>query len=368
MRALSIPPSLPACRNRVISTGAPPTPRNRVISTGAPPTPRNRVISTGAQRSGEIPAFRPIILLLLLALACFTPARTASAQQHISGQATLALTQQYVDAAPKRWIGSKGHTRAETFIKAHFAPEIAKGTFETDSFSASTPAGLLPMRNYIVKYPSQNPAKRDGIIVLATHYETNYPLRDINFIGANDGASTTALLIEIGSALRAHPPEGYSVWLVFDDGEEAIHNWTDRDSLYGTRHLAAKWSNDGTLAKIKAFLVADMIGYKELNIDRDGNSTPWLLDMLATAAKNTGHSSSVFRNETAVEDDHMPFRQRGVPVLDIIDLDYGPPTREHPEGGFHHTELDTMDKLSARSLQTAGDLFLEMIRLINQRP
>ena len=75
----------------------------------------------------------------------------------------------------------------------------------------------------------------------------------------------------------------------------------------------------------------------------------------------------MFRNETAVEDDHIPFKQRGVPVLDIIDLDYGPPTREHPEGGYHHTELDTMDKLSARSLQVAGDLFLEMIHLINQR-
>jgi glutaminyl-peptide cyclotransferase len=73
-------------------------------------------------------------------------------------------------------------------------------------------------------------------------------------------------------------------------------------------------------------------------------------------------------NETEVSDDHLPFRQRGVPVLDIIDLDYGPPTQEHPEGGYHHTELDTLDKISAHSLQISGDLFLEMIRLINQRP
>lgn len=299
-------------------------------------------------------------------IACLLIAASAALAQHsaahISGQAAYKLTEQYLAVAPKRWIGSPGHAAAEQFIRAHFAPEAAKGNFEADTFSASTPAGLLPMTNFIAKFPG----KRPGIIVIASHYETNYPLRDLNFVGANDGGSTTGLLIELGSYLRAHPPEGYTVWLVFDDGEEAVRSWSNSDSLYGTRHLAAKWAQNGTLAQIKAFLVADMIGDKDLNIDRDANSTPWLLDLLKTAAKNTGHAAFVFRNETTVEDDHLPFKQRGVPVLDIIDLDYGPPTREHPEGGFHHTEQDTLDKISPRSLQIAGDLFVEMIRLINQ--
>ena len=288
-----------------------------------------------------------------------TPSRAAG---RFSGQAAYDLTKQFLAVAPHRWSGSPGHAKAEEFIRSHFATEAAKGNFETDNFTASTPAGQMSMKNFIVKYPG----KKDGAIVIATHYETNYPLRDIDFQGANDGAATTALLIELGNYLRAHPPEGYSVWLVFDDGEEAVESWSDRDSLYGTRHLAAKWSQDGTIQKIKAFLVADMIGDKDLNVDRDTNSTPWLLDLLATAAKNTGHSTSVFKNETTVMDDHLPFRQRGVPVLDIVDLDYGPPTREHPEGGYHHTELDTLDKISARSLQISGDLLVELIRLINQ--
>jgi Zn-dependent M28 family amino/carboxypeptidase len=305
----------------------------------------------------------PLITALLFALSCLPAVAQSHTAAHFNGPEAFALTQQYVTAAPHRYVGSPDHTKAESFIKSHFAPEAAKGNLETDSFSASTPAGLLSMRNYIVRFPG----KKDGVIVLASHYETNYPLRDINFIGANDGGATTALLIEIGNYLRAHPPEGYSVWLLFTDGEEAIQSWTDRDSLYGTRHLAAKWSADGTLAKIKAFLLADMIGDKDLNIDKDANSTPWLLDMLAVAAKNTGHTASIFKNPTAVEDDHLPFKQRGVPVLDIIDLDYGPPTSDHPEGGYHHTELDTLDKVSPRSLQIAGDLFLEMIRLVNQR-
>ncbi len=137
------------------------------------------------------------------------------------------------------------------------------------------------MRNFIVRYPG----KKDGVIVLASHYETNYPLKDIPFVGANDGACTTALLIAVGAYLRAHPPEGYSVWLVFDDGEEAIQSWSPSDSLYGTRHLAAKWYADGTIAKIKAFLVADMIGDKDLNLDKDDNSTPWLRDLLVSRRK-----------------------------------------------------------------------------------
>ncbi|WP_158792321.1 M28 family peptidase [Granulicella sp. L60] len=320
---------------------------------------RNRSRDPRTPRSKHLLPLLSVFVLLLTAV--HAPAQTATA--HFNGQVAYNLTAQLLQVAPKRFNGSPGHDKAEAFIKQHFAAEAAKGNFETDTFTATTPAGLQTMHNFIVKYPG----KREGIIVLASHYETNYPLRDINFYGANDGAATSALLIEIGNVLRTHPPEGYSVWLVFDDGEEAVKEWTNSDSLYGTRHLAAKWSQDGTLQKIKALLVADMIADKDLNIDRDQNSTPWLLDMLKVAAKNTGHSSSVFKYENAINDDHLPFKQRGVPVLDVIDIDYGPHTASAPDG-FHHTEQDTLDKISAHSLQISGDLFLEMIRLINQRP
>jgi glutaminyl-peptide cyclotransferase len=304
-----------------------------------------------------------VILLSCVSLLRAEAQKKASAGSKVSGAAVYALTQQMLAAAPKRFNGSPGHAKAEQFIREHFAPEAAKGNFEQDSFTASTPAGLQSMNNYIVRFPG----KKDGVIVLATHYETNWPLRDINFVGANDGAATTSLLIAIGQYLRAHPPEGYSVWLVFFDGEEAVKEWSDSDSLYGSRHLAAKWSQNGTLSRIKAFLLADMCGDKDLNIDHDANSTPWLLEMLTVAAKDTGHSGSIFKNDTEVMDDHLPFKKRGVPVLDIIDLDYGPPTREHPEGGYHHTELDTINKISPKSLQISADLFLEMIRLIDQK-
>ncbi len=316
---------------------------------------------------------RPLRLFLCLFSLSLIPASaqppTSPTKGKVSGAATYALTKQFLAAAPKRFVGSPGHAAAEAFIKSHFAPEIADHRFDLDSFTANTPVGLQTVHNYIVRFPG----KKDGIIVLATHYETNYPLKDVDFVGANDGACTTALLIEIGEYLRKNPPQGYSVWLLFDDAEEAVANppynpsqWGDGSSaLYGTRHLAAKWSQDGVLPKIKAFLLADMIGDKNLDIDHDASSDNNLWLLLVQAAKNTGHTAALSKDNTPVDDDTVPFHKRGVPVLDIIDYNYGPHDAKHPDG-YHHTPEDTLDKLSPQSLQTAADLFLEMITLINQ--
>ena len=301
----------------------------------------------------------PSLLSLLLLLVLLAP--NARAQQP-TGQAIYKLTQQFLAVAPKRFNGSPGHLAAEAFIKDRFKPEAAKGNFETDQFTVNTPAGPQTMRNYIVRFPGKKP----GVIVLASHYETNFPLRDIAFVGANDGACTTALLLSLGQYFRAHPPEGYSIWLVFDDGEEAVRSWSESDSLYGTRHLAARWFADGTAQRIKAVLVADMIGDKDLNILDETQSTAWLRVLLRQAAANTHHSANVFKTEGSEEDDHLPFLRRGIPALDVIDVDYGPHTPATPDG-YHHTAEDTIDKISPQSLQISADLFLESIRLINQR-
>jgi len=301
-----------------------------------------------------------VLVGAVLSFAAFVPAMQAQ-DGAVSGREVLKLTQEYVNAAPKRFIGSPGHAAAEAFIKDHFKPEVAKGNFVDDRFTARTPIGPLTMHNLIVKFPG----KKDGIIVLASHYETNYWLKDIHFMGANDGACTTALLIALGQYYREHPPQGYSVWLLFTDGEESINkDWTDSDSLYGTRHVAARWSGDGTLGHIKAFVLADMIGWKNLNIDKESNSTPWLLDLLAKAGRDTGHSKYLFKDSQAIEDDHLPFVQRGVPSLDVIDFQYG--TAADPEA-YHHTEQDTMDKLSVVSLQVSADIFVDLVKLINER-
>jgi Zn-dependent M28 family amino/carboxypeptidase len=305
-----------------------------------------------------------LCLLLLLAAGLSSSVATAQSSKpgHISGAATYVLTKDFLAAAPKRFNGSPGHAAAEKFIESHFAPEAAAHRLEVDTFTASTPAGMQTLHNILVKFPG----KKDGVIVLVSHYETNYPLRNVDFVGANDGACTSALLIEIGEYLRAHPSDGYSVWLLFDDGEEAVQQWGPSDSLYGTRHAAAKWSQDGTAAHIKAVLIADMIGDKDLNIMEETQSTPWLRDLLRKAAANTHHSQNIFKTQGDEEDDHLPFLKRGIPTIDIIDVDYGPKTAALPDG-FHHTPQDTLDKISPQSLQVSADLFMEMIALIDQR-
>lgn len=297
---------------------------------------------------------------MLLTIA-FGVAQGANAQQHFRGDRALEYARQFVAIGP-RWCMSPGHAKAEAFLRDQFRHDA----LQEDSFLANTAIGPVPMRNFIVRFPG----KKDGVIVLATHYETNYPLRNINFVGANDGGSTTGLLIEMANELRAKMTDGklngYSVWLVFLDGEEAMESWQGEDHTYGSRHLAAKWAQDGTLQRIKAFLLTDMLGDKDLDVMRETTSTPWLLDTVAEAARITGHARYFFKMQGAEEDDHDPFLQRGVPAVDIIDSDYGPHTPQQPDG-YHHTAQDTMDKISAKSLTIVGDVLLESIQLIDQR-
>jgi hypothetical protein len=242
-------------------------------------------------------------------------------------------------------------------VEDYLRSRLKNDQVEDDTFSVESPEGNFPGHNIVAKFPG----KKDGIIVIASHYDTNYPLRKTSFIGANDGAATSALLLELAQHLRGSKLEGYSVWLLWTDAEEAVRTWTATDSLYGTRHLAEVWEKDGTLKKIKAFLLADMIGDADLDIQRDSNSTPWLEDLALEAATRLGYQSHFFAQSTSVNDDHIPFAERGVPVADIIDIDYG------YNNVFHHTTQDTIDKLSSRSLEISGDVIWETVQLVNER-
>jgi glutaminyl-peptide cyclotransferase len=255
-----------------------------------------------------------------------------------------------------RPLGSANHKKVEDYITAHLKGD----SVEDDVFTADTPEGKFPVRNIIAKFPGT----RDGIIVVASHYDTNYPLRNTPYIGANDGASSSALLLELANQLRGKPRDGYSVWLVWDDAEEAMKPETElpfeKDSLYGIRHLAEKWQADGTLKKIKAFLLADMIGDADLNIDRDQNSTPWLEELVYQAASRLGYQSHFFARDNQVTDDHIPFMQKGVACADLIDFDYG------YNNVFWHTPQDTFDKLSPKSLEIVGSTILETISILDK--
>jgi len=269
---------------------------------------------------------------------------------HINPTRAMQYVREVVAFGP-RPIGSDAHRKLEAYITAH----LNGVAVEHDDFVASTPDGSFPIHNIIAKFLGTKP----GAVVIATHYDTL--MRVKGFVGANDGGSGTGLLIELASQLRAARRTGYGVWLVWLDGEEAVREWSDTDSTYGSRHLAERWKNDGTNSQLKAFLLADMIGDADLNIDRDQNSTPWLEDLVYQAATELGYQSHFFARALAVQDDHIPFAKAGVPVADLIDFDYG------YNNVFWHTTEDTLDKLSPKSLAITGDVLLESVRLLDQK-
>jgi Zn-dependent M28 family amino/carboxypeptidase len=293
-----------------------------------------------------------VSLILLIGLSCVEaqPARAGAATPKVNAARAMQYTRE-VAAMGRRAVGSPGHKQVEAYIRSHLKGD----NVEEDVFTAQTPAGKFEMRNFIAKYPGT----KDGIIVIGGHYDTNYPLK--NYVGANDGGSSTGLPLELANQLRGKKLDGYSVWLVWFDGEEAVQNWTDTDSVYGSRHLANKWRQAGTLTKIKAFLLLDMIGDADLNVDRETNSTSWLQDMVYQAASKLGYQSYFYGRSLPIEDDHLAFVQLGVPSVDIIDMNYG------PNDSYHHTPKDTIDKVSAKSLGIVGDTVLQTIALINSK-
>ncbi len=255
-----------------------------------------------------------------------------------------------------RPLGSANHKKVEDYILAHLKGDEV----ENDTFIANTPEGKFPVHNIVAKFPGT----KDGIIVIASHYDTNYPLRKTSFVGANDGGSSSGLLLEFANQLRGKPRAGYGIWLVWDDAEEAIRPDTEvpflDDSLYGIRHLQEKWEADGTLKKIKAFLLADMVGDADLNIEHDSNSTPWLEDVVYEAATRLGYQSHFFARTMPVDDDHIPFMKHGIACADFIDFNYG------YNDVFWHTTQDTVDKLSPKSLEIVGATMLETVGILDK--
>jgi len=271
------------------------------------------------------------------------------------GDRSLQYVREIVKLGP-RPLASANHKKVEEYIASRLKGDVV----ENDIFTADTPVGKFPVHNIVAKYQGT----KDGIIVIASHYDTNYPLRGTSYVGANDGGSSSALLLELGNQLRGKPLDGYSVWLVWDDAEEAMKPEPETpfldDSLYGITHLAEKWQADGTLKKIKAFLLADMIGDADLNVDRDENSTPWLENVVYEASTRLGYQSHFFGHNNKVTDDHIPFTKRGVACADLIDFMYG------YNNVFWHTPQDTVDKLSPKSLTIVGSVMLETVRILDK--
>jgi Zn-dependent M28 family amino/carboxypeptidase len=216
-----------------------------------------------------------------------------------------------------------------------------------DNFIATTPAGEIPMTNIVGIIGGRSPS----VVMIAGHYDTAR-LNGIQFFGANDGGSSTAMLLELARALEKRKNK-LTYWLVFFDGEEALKRWSTSDSLYGSRHMAEQLEADGRLKQIRALVVVDMVGDRHLDILRESNSTPWLCDIVFDTARHFGYGRHFDSGEFPVEDDHLPFLRKGVPSVDIIDIT--------PFKSYHHTAQDTLDKCSPESLSIVGRVIMKTI-------
>lgn len=244
---------------------------------------------------------------------------------------------------------SEGIHRAQEYIRAQL--QVDGCAVEEDDFHASTPIGSVPMKNILTKVPGE----RSGVILLLTHYDTK---RLENFVGAVDGGSSTGLMLEM-ARLLCGKKQPLAVWIAFLDGEEAFVQWSDTDSVYGSRELAARMALSGDLKRVKAVVLADMIGPKGVEIRRDTNSTPWLTDLVWSTAARLGYGDVFTSADLPIEDDHLPFIHRGVPAVDLIDF--------AGIQAYWHTPQDTLDKVSPRSLAIVGHVVVETVAQLEKK-
>lgn len=292
-------------------------------------------------------------LAVLITLTISTGLASTPGQAVFDGKRALVDTRRAV-AFGERPSGSPENVRQRDWIVAELKP--LGGAVVLDSFNGQTPNGPVPMANVIVRFAGSS----GKAIAVTGHYDTK-KIPMVHFLGANDGGSSTGFLLEFARVM-AKTKHRDDVLIVFFDGEEAVGNWTDTDSCYGSRHLAAKWLADGTLRNLKALINVDMIGDKDLNVMNDENSSAALRELTQKAAAKVGDSQYFEKTPGAIEDDHKPFAEAGVNVLDLIDFTYG------PSNGFWHNEKDTLDKLSTHSLQVVGDVVVELVRELETRP
>ncbi|HTQ62475.1 MAG TPA: M28 family peptidase [Candidatus Solibacter sp.] len=224
-------------------------------------------------------------------------------------------------------------------------------TTDVDSFSSDTPAGRVAMKNILVKIPGET----RGVILLGTHYDTK---RLPDFVGADDAGSSTGVMLELARLLCSKRQRD-AMWIAFFDGEEAVRpQWEDPDNCYGSREMAARLAMSGDLPRVKAFMLADIVGTKTPHFKRESYSTKLLVDLVWGVAKKLGYGNIFVDEASTVEDDHQSFLKRHVPSVDVIDLDNGP-------GGdvyYWHTPQDTLDKISPKTLAIVGRVFLESVK------
>ena len=291
------------------------------------------------------PTPRAALLGLLGALSCGGTGSAAPPAVDFDQERAWVHLEAMVALGP-RPAGSRALEETRAYIEGELRDMGLEPVREP--FEADTPVGPIPMANIVVDLPG--PAEDSPLVVLCTHYETK--LFDFEFVGANDGGSGTAVLIELARLLAARDnPLAYRI--LFLDGEEAIRRyWADPDNRYGSRHHVEQLERSGLLPRVKACVLLDLVGDKKLRLTHDEFSDSQFLAAFFDAARENGLGAHVGARRQPVKDDHLSFMDAGIRSVDLIDLDYGPNNRHW------HSPGDTLENVSADSLGVIGRIVL----------
>lgn len=268
-------------------------------------------------------------------------------------QNAMRLLVKLVSFGP-RYSGTAANLRQAEFI----AETARKYGAETKSikFKHNTTEGLLQFVNIEVVIPG----KRKDFVIIGSHFDTKKMPAGIKFEGANDGASSTAVLLELIKTIKASgiQPE-YTLKFVFFDGEECFNEYGANDGLFGSKHYARQLNSQNLVSQCRAVIILDMIGDKDLNVTLPLDSDKQLCEMLFKAADKSGTRKYFDYLPTILLDDHTPFKEMGIPVIDIIDFEFG------PKNSFWHSSEDNIKNISAKSLKIIGQTTLNLLFSIN---
>ena len=295
-----------------------------------------------------------------------SPAPAAPAKSDFNGDHAFEHVRKQVEFGP-RPAGSAELERTRIYISDQLKSYGLKVT--TDEFNSTTPIGERKMANVTAELPGES----NEVVIISSHYDTKY-FKEFKFVGANDGGASTGALIEIARVMAANKQKRQlTYWFVFFDGEEAFcldwdecHNPNPADpktplpdNTYGSRRYVAQLIEKGELKRVRAMILLDMMGYKNLRLGRDDMSTVWLQDIVWQTGKQLGYGGQfVDGHEGVGDDDHSAFLRAGIDALDIIQLaSYEP----------WHTKEDTLDKVSAKSLKIVGDAVIMSLPKIEER-
>lgn len=283
----------------------------------------------------------PLLLFALASIVCpdTSPAAQTKIWHEFSGEKAFAHVQRLVDFGP-RPSGSEAVEKSRRYIEDQLRGSGWQVTRQ--AFTDDTPRGKTQFVNLIAQFPSQGHTAPS--FLLCSHYDTKL-FDAIKFVGANDGGSSTGLLLELARVIGQHPDLAAKIKLVFFDGEEAYDHFSETDGLYGSRYFA-KHLGDGR--QFRGGILFDMVGDRSLDVTLPADSPPDMARDIFAAAEALKLRSYFTYLDREMIDDHSPLNAVGVPTIDVIDFDYS----------WWHTAGDTIDKISARSLQIVGSVAL----------